>query len=102
MSVAGVELVNVCVVSGIFSKCRAKQGRQRTLKVFLIREKYYCSNIHDVRAPHTINQWFGAIYNAQGCRELIRFSNISLKTHFQTFIKPLSKLLWVRHWVPQA
>ena len=38
---------------------------------------------------------WGAIYSAQGCRGLTRFFTISLKIHFQTVIKPQSKLLWV-------
>jgi len=29
------------------------------------------------------------------------FFNILLKVHFQTVIKPWSKIVWVRHWVPQ-
>jgi len=29
------------------------------------------------------------------------FFNILLKMHFQTVIKPWSKIVWVRHWVPQ-
>ena len=37
----------------------------------------------------------GAIYSAQGCRGLTRFFTISLKIHFQTVIKPQSKLLCV-------
>ena len=37
----------------------------------------------------------GATYSAQGCREIMRFFTISLKIHFQTVIKPWSKLLWV-------
>ena len=41
---------------------------------------------------------WGAIYSAQGCRGLTRFFTISLKIHFQTVIKPQSKLLWVRHY----
>jgi len=36
---------------------------------------------------------WGAIYSAQGCRGLTRFFTISI--HFQTVIKPQSKLLWV-------
>jgi len=39
---------------------------------------------------------WGAIYSAQGCRRLTRFFTISLKIHFQTVIKPQSKLLWCR------
>ena len=38
---------------------------------------------------------WGAICSAQGCRELTRFFTLSLKIHFQTVIKPQSKLLWV-------
>jgi len=38
---------------------------------------------------------WGAIYSAQGCRGLTVFFTISLKIHFQTVIKPQSKLLWV-------
>jgi len=33
-----------------------------------------------------------AIYNPQGCSELIHFLNISLKIHFQTVIKTLKQI----------
>jgi len=45
--------------------------------------------------------WQGAPDNLQGCPELIRFSIYHLKVHFQSVIRPQSKFLCVRHWVPQ-
>ena len=44
---------------------------------------------------------YGAICNTQGCRELILFLIYRKKYYFQNVIKHQSKLLRVRHWVPQ-
>ena len=43
----------------------------------------------------------GAIYDTQGCREKRNFAIYHWKLHFQNVIESQSKLLWLRHWVPQ-
>ena len=61
---------------------------------------------------HVSSQWTSG--SQPGCRGTLgchlqypgvpranAFFNILLKIHFQTVIKPWSKIVWVRHWVPQ-